>query len=89
MWAAEENGKCKCAEPPLNMTSWWRFDELSGITAFDSIPFANNGTHVNGPTILPVGMVDAALSFDGLDDYVEVPDASNNTLDLAIGNFDR
>jgi len=89
LFAADTEGKCKCAAPPLNMTSWWALDELSGTVAYDTIPFpfANDGTHFNGPTILFGGKVAGALSFDGSDDYVEVPDAANNTLDLTIGNF--
>jgi hypothetical protein len=62
----------QCVTPPLGIVNWWTFDEPSGATAQDIRGFANNvGTHVNGPT--PVaGMVGGALSFDGVNDYVEV-----------------
>jgi hypothetical protein len=61
------------ARPP-GMVDWWTFDETSGTTAQDLTGVFNNvGTHFNGPT--PVaGIVDDALSFDGVNDYVEVPD---------------
>ncbi len=62
----------QCIIPPAGMVNWWTFDETSGTTAQDLTGTFNNvGTHFNGPT--PVaGIVDGALSFDGVDDYVEV-----------------
>jgi PKD repeat protein len=64
----------QCVVPPAGMVDWWTFDETSGTTAQDLMGVFNNvGTHFNGPT--PVaGIVDGALSFDGVNDYVEVPD---------------
>jgi len=47
----------------------WHFDEGSGTTAYDSSEYSNNGTLVNGPTWLD-GIVGKALSFDGIDDYI-------------------
>ena len=64
-----------CTPPPSGMVSWWPLDETSGIIS-DDIQGANDGTHVNGPT--PVsGKVDGALSFDGVDDFVEVADSDD------------
>ena len=49
-------------------------DEDTGTTAFDTSGNSFDGTLVNGPVWLPAGGVDdGALSFDGVDDYVEVP----------------
>ena len=62
------------AEPPLGLISYWKFDEGSGTTAYDSVG-ANNGT-VYGAN-WTTGKVDGALSFDGVDDYVNVPDSSS------------
>jgi len=66
------------ALPLTGLVGLWRFDEGSGITAYDNsgtIP-PNNGT-VNGATYEPSPM-GQALSFDG-DDYVQLP-ASNTIL---------
>ncbi|MGB0385606.1 MAG: SdrD B-like domain-containing protein [Ardenticatenaceae bacterium] len=77
--------KCcgECAPPPPNMVAWWPLDETSGRTAADIIG-PNNGTHTNGPTPAS-GIVDNALDFDGVDDYVEVADAPE--LNFGEGNF--
>jgi hypothetical protein len=61
--------------PPI---SWWRFDEISGTTAYDSAG-ENNGQLVNGP-IWTDGYVNGGVSFDGIDDYVNV--ANNPNLNI-------
>jgi hypothetical protein len=72
---------CTCIEPPSEMVAWWPLDETSGTTANETIN-DNDGTHQNGPD--PVsGKVAGALFFDGVDDYVEVPD--NDVLDFGQG----
>ncbi len=55
------------------LVSWWKFDEGSGSTAYDSAG-SNNGT-VYGAT-WTTGKIDGALSFDGGEDYVFVGDKS-------------
>jgi glucose/arabinose dehydrogenase len=67
-----------CA-PGANLVGAWGFDETSGVTAGDTSGRGNNGT-VTGATRTPSGKFGSALSFDGIDDLVTVPDASS--LDL-------
>jgi len=50
----------------------WLFDEGSGDAAKDSSGNKNDGTLVNGPKWVE-GEFDNALSFDGVDDYVNLP----------------
>ncbi len=53
----------------------WSFDEGKGDTAYDSSGNGNHGT-VYGASWVD-GKFDNALSFDGVDDYVEVADHSS------------
>jgi hypothetical protein len=57
--------------PPPQMVAYWKFDEGRGTKANDTAG-KNNGT-VNGAEWTS-GKFNNALSFDGVDDYVEVPD---------------
>jgi len=54
-----------------NLISWWKFDEDSGNIAYDSA--GNNHGTIYGAT-WTTGQINTALSFDGVDDYVEVAD---------------
>ena len=67
--------------PPC-MVSYWKLDEDSGdvIDSFNSNHGTNHGA-IRGLT----GQVDNAYSFDGIDDYVDVPD--DNSLNLGTGDF--
>ena len=69
---------CEPARAVDGMVSCWTFDEGSGTTAYDSMG-TNDGTIYGA--IWATGIVDGALSFDGIDDYVEVPDS--DSLDIA------
>lgn len=68
-----------CYPIPNGLISWWKAEN----NANDSLG-ANNGTLVNGATFAQ-GMVGQAFSFDGVDDYVSLPDSSN--WDFGIGDF--
>ena len=59
-------------DPPEGLVAWWSFDDRSEIRAADLVG-ENYGSHLGDPR--PVdGRVDAALRFDGIDDFVQVPD---------------
>jgi len=60
----------------------WHFDENSGTTAYDTSGNDNDGT-ITGASWTD-GKFDKALSFDGNDDYVDVPDSAS--LDIT-GSF--
>ncbi|MFA7581382.1 MAG: LamG domain-containing protein, partial [Candidatus Paceibacterota bacterium] len=52
----------------------WDFDEGSGITAYDSSGKGNDGTLINNPSWQSSGSCKdgSCLSFDGIDDYVDI-----------------
>ena len=54
----------------------------SGTTATDASGRGNTGT-ISGPARTTAGQFGGALSFDGVNDWVTIPDA--NTLDLTTG----
>jgi arabinan endo-1,5-alpha-L-arabinosidase len=57
------------------LVAWWKLDEGSGTTAVDSSVNDYNGTLTGGPTWItddPCRVTD--LSFDGTDDYIDIPD---------------
>ena len=67
------------ANPDPGIVGLWHFDEGTGTTASDSSGNVNDGT-INGATWTTDSAFGAyALSFDGLDNYVEVDDSA--TLD--------
>jgi len=52
-----------------DLVGWWRLDEGSGTTAFDSSGNGNDGTILGNPQWV-AGKVGGALDFDGDGDYV-------------------
>jgi hypothetical protein len=66
------------ADVSEGLISHWRFDEGSGAIAYDSAG-TNDGTIYGADWT--TGQVGGALSFDGVDDYVEVID-SDDSLDI-------
>jgi hypothetical protein len=59
----------KRLEPPGPLVAHWTFDEAKGTKAQDSERFSISG-EVHGARWTP-GKISGALSFDGLDDYVD------------------
>jgi prepilin-type N-terminal cleavage/methylation domain-containing protein len=64
------------------LVGYWPFEEGSGTTAKDQSGNNNTGTLINGPTWTQ-GKVGSALSFDGVDDRVDL----GNVLNFGTGAF--
>jgi hypothetical protein len=64
---ADEAG---AAEP--NLAAYWNFEEGTGTIAYDSAS-DNDGQLMNGP-VWTAGYINGGLSFDGVNDYINVPD---------------
>lgn len=75
---------CPCDPPPDGMIAWWPMDETAPTSTALEIINSNHGTHMNAPTPTP-GEVIGALEFDGVSQFVEVPDDA--TLDFGTGSF--
>ncbi|MCU6712722.1 DUF4038 domain-containing protein [Paenibacillus sp. J5C_2022] len=55
-------------------SAYWKLDEGSGATANDFSGNLNTGTLVNGAS-WTTGIVNGAVSLDGMNDYVNIPDS--------------
>ena len=56
-----------------NLVGMWHFDEATGDTLFDSSANMNNGK-IHGAS-WATGINGSALSFDGKNDYIDIPDS--------------
>jgi len=65
------------------LVGYWKFDEGSGTTAYDSSGYNNNGTLYNNPT-WTTGKVGGALSFDGVNEYVDAGNRESFNMSNAI-----
>jgi hypothetical protein len=68
-----------CLQPPPGLVSWW-----SGDRTAEDVQGTNNGTLVNGASFAK-GMVGPGFFFDGIDDYISVP--NNASLNPGTGDF--
>jgi len=73
---------CSSPAPSTGLVGAWSFNETSGATVSDKSGKANTGT-LSGATRTTAGKFGGALSFDGIDDAVSVPDSAS--LDLTNG----
>ncbi|HJU47198.1 MAG TPA: LamG-like jellyroll fold domain-containing protein, partial [Gaiellaceae bacterium] len=70
------------ATPPAGLVAAYGFEETTGSSVTDSSGTGNNGT-ITGAARSTQGKNGRALSFDGVNDWVTVPDAAS--LDLTSG----
>jgi hypothetical protein len=63
---------------PGEPVAYWKFDEGSGAIASDNSENGNTGSVVGAQWV--DGISGKALSFDGLDDYVDVPSSTSLTI---------
>lgn len=71
----------------LNYTlrAWYTLDAINNNQVVDSAPYHITGSVLGNPSVV-AGMVEPnALSFDGVDDYIRVPD--NDVINLRGGSF--
>lgn len=83
--ASDIPGVCRraCVPQPRSLAAWWPLDEHAGGLALDVLA-RNDGHHSGGPVVVS-GMVNRGLRFDGVNDFVEVPNAAD--LDFGTGDF--
>lgn len=62
--------------------AWWKLDEATGTAAADATPNRRDAVTRSGPT-WTAGKLGNGLSFDGVDDYVELP---NDLVSTAAGS---
>lgn len=77
-----------CVKPPLNMVLWLPFDEPLGPIANNIVPGALNGLHVNGPVPFLGQHVLNSLRFDGVNDFVRVPNYAGIVLGASHFSID-
>ncbi len=78
---AGAGGVCKCITPN-GVEAWWTLNAPTNI--YDSTGNGHNGMVANGPRSID-GVVGPAISFDGVDDYMEVPNTER--LNVGTGDF--
>jgi hypothetical protein len=59
------------------LVGWWRLDEGSGTTAYDSSSNGNDASFEGSPAWVEDGKFGKALKFDGSSDYLAAPDSES------------
>lgn len=63
-----------CVSAPAGMVMWLPFDETTGTTSANLKAAAFPGARVGGPVVVPGQYVANSLNFNGVNQYVAVPD---------------
>jgi len=84
LWQMGQVAEAAILDPHPGLVGWWRFDEGSDAVAEDSSGHGNHGT-VYGATWVDSEKYGKALSFDGIDDYVNV--GNDDSLTNLSGNL--
>ncbi len=72
-WTMEDNGCSDCTNPlTIDNILYFKMDEPSGTTAIDAVG-TQDGTLVGGTLINQTGFINEGYTFDGTNDYVNVP----------------
>ena len=74
--AASNEAAATVASAPSGLVGAWGFSEGSGTVAADASGSGNAGT-IAGPAWTTAGKYGSALTFDGVNDWVTVPDAAS------------
>ena len=67
----------------MGLAGWWRFEETSGTTVYDSSPHGNHGV-ISGSLSRPDGIIGKALTNNAAG-MITVPDSDN--LDFGTSSF--
>ena len=59
------------------LVGWWRLDEGSGTTAYDSSGSGNDARFEGAPVWVDSGKLGGALKFNGVSDYLAAPDSES------------
>ncbi|MBO8183395.1 MAG: DUF2341 domain-containing protein [Archaeoglobus sp.] len=71
--AVQKSDPAAVFNPIDGVIGLWDFEDVSGDNVPDKSPFLNNGTAENGAFVVS-GIKGKAMEFDGVNDYVIVPD---------------
>ena len=80
---------CSFRDEENGLVMYLKMDEDDGLTASDSSGFGNNGSlkQFEDPIWMNDGKISNCLSFDGINDYVEIDVITNPELKIAYNNF--
>lgn len=69
--------------PPVG---WWKLDENTGTSAYDSSGNGSTGTATGSPSYAP-GKIGSAISLNGSSQYFSMGDPASGVLDFGTGSF--